>query len=208
MHPKAVKQLISGPVGPLESRILENDPDRWAVLCHPHPLYGGSMDNKVITTVERALQQKGWSTLCFNFRGVGESAGSFDQGIGEQADLQAVVAWLKAHYGESDWLLGGFSFGAYVSLKSWKMLNPSSLLSIAPPVELWDFSEIATPTVPWVVIQGGADEVVAPEAVAQWLVQQHPYPTVYWRAGVSHFFHRQLIWLREVIKLEYYKKLI
>jgi len=204
MHPKAVKALIKGPAGVLETRILENNHSRrWAVLCHSHPLYGGSMNNKVITTVERALQQKGWSTLCFNFRGVGDSAGAFDQGVGEQEDLAAVVHWLRETYKPEQLLLGGFSFGAYVGLKSYPALAPDRLLSIAPPVGLWDFTAIQPPAQNWVVIQPGADEVVQPQAVWQWLSSCAYLPSLYWRAGASHFFHGQLIWLREVIKLEY-----
>jgi len=203
MHPKAEERLIEGPVGPLQARILDQGGERWALLCHPHPLYGGSMNNKVITTVERALQQKGWSTVCFNFRGVGASVGTFDNGVGEREDLLAVARWGRERWPAARFLLGGFSFGAYVSLSGWSQLWPDAVLTIAPPVGLWDFSPIDAPEVPWVVIQGGADEVVSPEAVWRWLSALPIAPSLYWRAGVSHFFHGQLIWLREVVKLEY-----
>ena len=133
------KVWIPGPAGRLEGRILDNGASRWALLCHPHPQYGGTMDNKVVTTVERALQQLGWSTLVFNFRGAGGSEGAFDNGIGEQADLMAVHAWLQAHHRPQRLLLGGFSFGAYVTLNRWQALGADALLSIAPPVGLWDF---------------------------------------------------------------------
>jgi len=204
MHPKGEIIMIPGPVGSLEGRIVVNQSQgRWAVLCHPHPRFGGSMNNKVITTVERALQQKGWSTLVFNFRGVGHSGGTYAQGVGEQADLLAIIDWLRVHHPVEQLLLGGFSFGAYVSLQVWPKVEPDALLSIAPPVGLWDFAAIETPTLPWVVIQPGADEVVDPQAVWHWLSSLPVRPTLYWRSGVSHFFHRQLIWLRETIKLEY-----
>ncbi len=203
MHPKAEIRLIEGSAGPLQTRILDNGSGRWALLCHPHPLYGGSMDNKVIVTVERALQQKGWSTCVFNFRGVGESAGEYSGGQGERLDLLAVHRYLQDQHEVSHLLLGGFSFGAYISLSAWPQLTPQQLLSLAPPVGLWPFDGIRTPECPWVVIQGGADEVVAPDAVWAWLSSLERRPTLYWRDGVSHFFHRQLIWLREVIKLEY-----
>lgn len=204
MHPKGEIIMIPGPAGTLEGRIVVNESRRrWAVLCHPHPRFGGSMNNKVITTVERALQQKGWNTLVFNFRGVGRSEGDYAQGVGEQADLLAMLDWLRTHHPVEQLLLGGFSFGAYVSLKVWPKVDPDALLSIAPPVGLWDFASIETPTPPWVVIQPGADEVVAPQAVWSWLGGLSVRPTLYWRAGVSHFFHHQLIWLREAIKLEY-----
>ncbi len=203
MHPKAESIMIPGPEGHLEGRILDKGTGRWALICHPHPQFGGSMNNKVVTTVERALQQKGWSTLAFNFRGVGLSEGAFAQGVGEQADLLAVVTWLRKRQNVERLLLGGFSFGAYISLRVWPQVGPDALLSIAPPVGLWDFSAVETPELPWTVIQGGADEVVDPQAVWSWLGSLPVRPTLYWRAGVSHFFHHQLIWLREIIKLEY-----
>ncbi len=203
MHPKAETVMVPGPAGRLEGRILDQGQDRWAVICHPHPQFGGTMNNKVVTTVERALQQKGWSTLVFNFRGVGDSDGTYDQGVGEQADLLAVIEWLRNAHAPGQLLLGGFSFGAYIALRCWPAVRPDALLSIAPPVGLWPFDDVAVPEVPWVVVQPGADEVVDVAAVWRWLSSLTLRPTLYWRAGVSHFFHRQLIWLREVIKLEY-----
>ena len=203
MHPAAECVMIPGPAGGLQARIVEKTAARWAVLCHPHPRFGGTMNNKVITTVERALQQKGWSTLCFNFRGVEQSEGAFDNGVGEQDDLLAVIEWLRTHHAVEQLLLGGFSFGAYIALRVWSRVGPNGLLTLAPPVGLWDFANIETPEVPWVVIQPGADEVVDPNAVWAWLSEQPQYPSLYWRRGASHFFHGQLIWLREVIKLEY-----
>ncbi len=202
------KVWIPGPAGRLEGRILDNGASRWALLCHPHPQYGGTMDNKVVTTVERTLQQLGWSTLVFNFRGAGGSEGAFDNGIGEQADLMAVHAWLQARHQPQRLLLGGFSFGAYVTLNRWQAVEADALLSIAPPVGLWDFGALVPPQTNWTVIQGGGDEVVSPAAVLAWLAAQPAMPTLYWRAGVSHFFHGQLVWLKGVIELEYKKTLI
>jgi len=117
---RSVERLsLEGPAGALEA-VLE-DPGAagisYAVVCHPHPLYGGTMDNKVVTTVARALQDAGMPTLRFNFRGVGASDGAFDQGSGETADADAVAAWGAERWPGRTLVIAGFSFGAYVALR-------------------------------------------------------------------------------------------
>src|SRR5579864_6855658 len=107
---------IKGPAGALEA--IVEDPgaagSSYAVVCHPHPLFGGTMDNKVVTTVARALQDNGIPTLRFNFRGVGASAGVFDQGMGETADADAAASWGAERWPGRTLVAAGFSFGAYV----------------------------------------------------------------------------------------------
>ncbi len=202
MRPKPQVEQIEGVVGTLDVRhfgLQNSEVNALAVICHPHTLYGGSMDNKVVTTIERALQGMGVATVCFNFRGAGKSAGEYDGGKGEQVDLASVVQWAQRQMGETKPLiLAGFSFGSYVSLQAQAQLAPDFVLAVAPPVSLYDFSSIEV-TRPWMVIQGGADEVVEAQAVLDWVRQQQNAPDLYWRAEASHFFHRQLVWLKGVV---------
>lgn len=196
--------FIAGPSGQIEAHYTpaEAEPQPvLAVICHPLPTEGGSMHNKVVTMAARALQESGIATLRFNFRGVGQSDGQFDDGHGELEDLRAVVAWVRAQYPDKTLWLAGFSFGAWVSLRGAVDLNAKALISIAPPVgRSWDFSDIALPRVPWLVIQGEADEIVDAHAVRAWVQQLPQPPQLVEMPETSHFFHRKLIDLRGVIQ--------
>ncbi len=195
--------ILAGPAGALEVAVDPAEAPKAvvAVICHPLPTEGGSMHNKVVTMAARALRECGVETVRFNFRGVGASEGSFDDGEGECDDLRAVVAWARAQRPGAALWLAGFSFGAYVSLRMAAELQPSALLSIAPPVgRSWDFKRIVPPSCPWLVIQGDADEIVDPEAVQAW-VQSLPHPPQLVRMpDTSHFFHRKLLDLRGAIR--------
>ena len=159
------------------------------------------MHNKVVTMAARALRESGATTLRFNFRGVGHSAGTFDEGNGESDDLRAVVAWARQEHPASQLWLAGFSFGAYVALRNAAELQPGLLLSIAPPVgRSWDFDSIPHPNCPWIVIQGEDDEVVDAAAVKAWVETLSPPPEFVSMPGTSHFFHRKLMDLRGAIK--------
>lgn len=197
---------LAGPVGMLEARLEFPDGDvarraGCAIVCHPLPTDGGTMDNKVVTTTARALRELGLTTLRFNFRGTGRSEGRFDGGPGEREDLRAVAAWLRAaRPGDALWI-AGFSFGSYVSLRMNGELAPAALISIAPPVGRWDFAEVPTPAMPWLVVQGDADEIVDPQAVKQWFAGLGaPQGALVEMAETSHFFHRKLIDLRQVVQ--------
>ncbi|MCL7715359.1 alpha/beta hydrolase [Stenotrophomonas mori] len=200
--------LLDGPAGPLEVAV---DPPEGetaphpviAVLCHPLSTEGGSMHNKVVTMVARALRELGVTTVRFNFRSVGASAGSYDNGDGEQDDLRAVVAWVRAQRPDSAVWLAGFSFGAYVSLRASGDLQPQALISIAPPVgrRTWDFERLQPPA-NWLVVQGDADEVVDAQAVYTWLETLADPPQLVRMPDTSHFFHRKLIDLRGAIQHE------
>jgi alpha/beta superfamily hydrolase len=201
--------VLDGPAGALEA-VLEA-PDAGvpaqpvvAVFCHPLPTEGGTMHNKVVTMGCRALRELGVTTLRFNFRGTGASAGAFDEGTGESADLRAVAEWVRAHRpGHALWL-AGFSFGAYVSIRSAAELQPRLLISVAPPAgRSWNFVDMPLYTGPWLVVQGGADEVVEPDAVYRWLervaeLRQPPELVVI--PDTSHFFHGRLMDLRGAIR--------
>lgn len=196
---------LAGPVGKLEvaTDVAAAGKARraTAIICHPHPLQGGTMHNKVVTIVERALRESGLDTVRFNFRGVGASEGTFDNARGEGDDLAAVVAWVRRlHPGDELWL-AGFSFGSYVSLANAEKLGAKALISIAPPVgRSYDFDAIDLPRGHWLVVQGEADEVVDPTAVFAWLDAIDAEPVLVRMPDTSHFFHRRLLDLRGAIK--------
>ena len=124
----------------------------------------------------------------------------FDHGIGEVADMQAAVDWLRARYPNAPLWLAGFSFGAFVALSGQARVDAARLLLVAPPVAMFDFPAQAGVTIPWIVIQGSADEVVDPAQVSAWVHQQTNTPEYVWLEDAGHFFHKRLIDLREQIK--------
>lgn len=201
---QAASFALPGPAGKLECISDVADPAEarrgTAVICHPHPLQGGTMHNKVVTMVERALRESGLDTIRFNFRGTGASEGSFDNGVGESDDLAAVVAWARRLRPNDALWLAGFSFGSYVSIRSAVRLQADALISIAPPAGRWDFEQIDPPQCPWLVVQGEEDEVVDPQAVYDWIDSLAQPPELVRMPETSHFFHRRLMDLRGAIK--------
>jgi alpha/beta superfamily hydrolase len=163
-----------------------------AVICHPHPLHGGSMQNKVVHTLARTFNGLDLAALRFNFRGVGASAGRYDEGRGEQADLRAVLRWVAArHHGGAVWL-AGFSFGAHVALAVAQDAGLDGLVLVAPPVNHFDFSGLGGPAGFWVVVQGEDDEVVPAGEVERWIDGLERRPHLVRMSGVGHFFHGRL----------------
>ena len=197
---------IAGPAGRIEAALDLPEPDAvpqpvLAIVCHPLPTEGGSMHNKVVTMTARALRESGITTLRFNFRGVGQSEGVFDDGQGELDDLRAVAAWARAEHPDKALWLAGFSFGAWVSLRAAVELGAAALVSIAPPVgRSWSFDDIAIPSIPWLLIQGEADEIVDAGAVFEWVATLPTPPRLVKMPDTSHFFHRKLIDLRGAVK--------
>jgi len=171
-----------------------------AVICHPHPLHGGSMQNKVVHTLARGFSEMGMRSVRFNFRGVGRSGGQHDHGMGETEDLLAVLAWVRARRPQDRIWLAGFSFGSYVALQASVRFDAAQLVLVAPPVNLYEFGALALPSCPLLVIQGGADEVVPAAKVLQWVEQLAPRPRLIYLEGVSHFFHARLNELRDALK--------
>ena len=171
-----------------------------AVLCHPHPQHGGTMHNKVVTIMDRALREIGVHTVRFNFRGVGESEGSYDDGFGETDDLLAVVDWVRRTRPDDTLWLGGFSFGSYVAFRAANKLALSQLILIAPPVDRYEFSKLKAPDCPWIVIQGDEDDVVTADAVINWARNIKSPPRLEIMEEADHFFHRRLMDLRGLIK--------
>jgi uncharacterized protein len=202
--PAAANLILRGPAGALEAAaaVPETDEARRgaAIICHPHSQHGGTMHNKVVTIIERALRESGLATVTFNFRGVGASAGSYDDGRGETDDLLAVAEWVQSvRPGDALWL-AGFSFGSYVAMRAAQSLPLRQLISVAPPVSRWDFAGLPVPACPWLVIQGETDEVVDPDAVYAFVAAQEHPPTLVRMPDTGHFFHRRLMDLRGAIK--------
>jgi uncharacterized protein len=193
---------LAGKAGQLEALLEEpadGTPRRFGVVCHPHPLHGGTMHNKVVHTVARALQELGTPTLRFNYRGVGTSEGSYDEGRGETADALSVIEWGRTHYPHATLVLAGFSFGAMVALRAAAVAAPAQLITVAPAVTRADYAQIARPDCPWLLIQGDADDVVDPAAVSAWAQRLNPPPVLKVLAGAGHFFHGRLHELRDAV---------
>lgn len=196
---------LAGPAGALELAVDLPEADvaalpLTAIVCHPLPTEGGTMHNKVVTMAARALRELGAATVRFNFRGTGRSEGVFGEGEGELEDLRAVAAWVRAQRPHDVLWLAGFSFGAFVALRAAAELQPAMLITVAPPVGRWDFKGIVAPTMPWLVIQGEADEIVDPQAVYDWLKKSKAQAELVRMPDTDHFFHRKLIDLRGAIK--------
>ncbi|MFT3742343.1 MAG: alpha/beta fold hydrolase [Gammaproteobacteria bacterium] len=194
---------IQGPVGQLEA--LVNPPPAVGqpvvIICHPHPLYGGTMHNKVVTTLARAFSELDMGTVRFNYRGVGQSVGSYGEGIGETEDGIAIFNWVKQQFPASPVWVAGFSFGCYVAAGlAAKYPDIKQLVTIAPAVNHADFTGFTSVQCPWLLIMGDADEIVPVADVQAW-VAHFPLPIkTYYLPGVSHFFHGQLGLLRETVQ--------
>ncbi len=198
--------LVPGTVGQIEAVFtvpVNPHPTLGAILGHPHSLQGGTMNNKVVTTLVRACKELGIPTLRFNFRGVGQSAGQYDAGIGESEDMLLLAQqWL--HEEMRHFIFAGFSFGSYVAYRAAAQLPHRLLISIAPPVHHYDYQEFSTVPSPWSIIQGDADEVVPADLVYQFAEQSnlpiHSFP------ATGHFFHGKLIELKEQLMMQIKKQ--
>lgn len=191
--------FLDGPAGQIELGLSVPTvvAEGFAIVCHPHPLMGGTMDNKVVTTLARVCRDAGLVAIRFNFRGVSASAGSFDQGVGEQQDVIAVARWARAQFALPWRVLAGFSFGAYVAAQvreataSEAVGGLPALLLVAPPVTRFALSAQGLPASTR-VIYGDADEVVDPAAIAAWLATASRDVRVTVVPAAGHFFHGQL----------------
>ena len=190
--------MLTGPAGPIEIEIDEPTGALRgvAVLCHPHPLHGGNLSNKVVQTLSRAFVQMGYRSVRFNFRGVGRSQGQWDEGRGEVDDALAVIA--SQRVADLPLALGGFSFGAYVAACAATRLAgqaPAERLVLVGPAA----GRFAIPNVPsdTIVVHGEADEVVPLSATLDWARPQSLPVLVF--PGVGHFFHGQLTLLKSQV---------
>ena len=205
VNSKTQKSSFQGPAGVLEfaTDAPAGVPLGVAVIAHPHPLFGGTMDNKVVQTLARAFVQSGWTAVRFNFRGVGASAGSHDEGRGELADLLAVVQHVApAGAQQAALALAGFSFGAFVTTHAFAQLFPArsidqlvlvgTSVSRAPAAPIDPAAHLRT-----LVVHGEQDDTVLMSAVLDWARPQSLPVTVV--PGVGHFFHGQLPLLKNLV---------
>jgi alpha/beta superfamily hydrolase len=199
MNAQTERVLLPGPAGALECAIDVPDamaPRGVAVIAHPHPLHGGTLDNKVAQTLARAFVQLGWRAVRFNFRGVGASQGAHDGGRGEVDDMLAVIAQQRDP--ARPLALAGFSFGAYITTHAAARLPPdlpaARLVLVGPSTLAAQPAAVPADTI---VIHGEADEVVPLSATLDWARPQG-LPVVV-MPGVGHFFHGRLPQLRELV---------
>ncbi len=205
MNPRTVRETVDGPAGRLECAFdaPEGVPVGVAVVCHPHPQGGGTLDNKVVQTLARTFLQLGWASLRFNYRGVGDSQGTWDDGRGEVDDAIAVVQAARARAGFAGLplMLAGFSFGGFVAAEVAHRLagadKPRHIVLVAPSTQ-----KQQVPAVPpeSIVIQGDVDELVPLESTLAW-ARPLGLPVIVF-PGVGHFFHGQLGLLKNVVLRE------
>ncbi len=205
--PAAESLLLRGPAGDLEARLdfpagaagaALAPPAACAVVCHPHPLFGGTLTNKVVHTLGRTFNDAGMPSLRFNFRGVGASAGTHDGGPGEVEDALAAVRYCRARWPQVRVWLAGFSFGAAVAVRASLAAAPVGVVAVAPAVDRMAIGAV-TPQCPWLVVLGDADEVVSPQRMLEWAQGLRPPPLIRVLAGAGHFFHGRLPELREAV---------
>ena len=206
--PRAERVRLAGPAGEIDALVEIPAGDaaaagaasaRFGVVCHPHPLYGGTLDNKVVYTLARAFVELDVPTIRFNFRGVGGSAGSYDDGRGETTDALAVIAYGRERWPEAALWLGGFSFGGAVAVRAAAQAEPERLVAVAPGITRVAMEAVDSPTCPWLIVQGDADDVIEPAAVLEWAKRQSLAPAVRLLPGAGHFFHGRLHELRQIV---------
>lgn len=208
LPPVTERLRIAGPVGQLEALIetpVELDASQVGVVCHPHPLHGGTMTNKVAHTLARTMHDLRVPTVRFNFRGVGASEGQYAEGIGEIDDALAVTEWARKRWPGAQLWLAGFSFGGSIALRAAAIADARRLVTVAPAVVNLDPASLQMPQCPWLVVQGDHDELVSLDGVRRWVSQLKPVPTIAVLEGAEHFFHGRLTELRDVV-LEWLEK--
>jgi alpha/beta superfamily hydrolase len=197
---KESKLTIAGPVGSLESIINGGDSDAAlsglnavVIICHPHPMHGGTMENKVVTTLMRTYRDLGVHVVRFNFRGVGQSEGVFDNAMGELDDLLAIIDWVKNEYPQSPVMIAGFSFGSSIAARaSYSVPALLHLTLVAPPVERYEYDRDGVFSSPVCVIQGDQDERVIAQGVYDWVAKLHSPAELIRYSEAGHFFHGYL----------------
>jgi hypothetical protein len=197
LTPRNTERLtLPGPAGQLEVvlNIPETPPRGIALVAHPHPLQGGTLDNKVAQTLAKTFFAMGYVATRFNFRGVGKSEGAFDEGVGETDDALAALAHARSRFGDLPVALAGFSFGSFVQTRVLARVRAERLVMVGPAV-----TRLAGTTVPsdTIVVHGEEDEVVPLAAVFEWARPQQ-LPLVIF-PGCGHFFHGRLPQLQRIV---------
>lgn len=192
---------LAGAAGAIEAVVedpgIAAQPTAFMVVCHPHPLHGGTLHNKVVTTLARCAHERGAPSIRFNYRGVGASAGEFDEGRGETQDALAAVAYGRQRWPAAELWLAGFSFGGHVALRASTTRGVgtvSRLVTVAPALgrNYGSVREVSVPSCPWLIVQGDADDVIDGNMVIEWAAMFEPPPQLVVLPGVGHYFHGQL----------------
>lgn len=196
------KFFIQGTAGKLEAVLAKpiGPPKGIAIVAHPHPLYGGTMDNKVVYTLFNTFLELGFITVKFNFRGVGQSEGHFDDGIGELDDVLTVAETIRrqlVEYQNLPLLLSGFSFGGRIQLHAAQILNPDFLVLVAPSIVNLKAPVSSRENCFVLIIQGSQDDVVTLESILAW-AESYSQPIVV-VPGAEHFFHGKLMTIKHLI---------
>lgn len=201
--PKKREFLIDGPAGDLEA-MLESPPAAdlagCVVVCHPHPVHGGTMQNKVVHTLARGFLGQDFVALRFNFRGVGKSAGTFDNGDGELDDVLAAIDWLRTEFPEKPLWIAGFSFGAAMAVRAAVSPGVDGLISVAPAVSRFAHNLDLQPECSWLIVQGDQDELVDIDETIAWVNELNPGPELDVFPETEHFFHGKLVLLRNAVE--------
>jgi alpha/beta superfamily hydrolase len=199
---QTVTELIEGPAGALEvAHLPASAPASFrgiALVAHPHPLMGGTMDNKVVVTLAKTFHHLGYATMRFNFRGAGRSEGVFDEGIGETDDALAALDHAARVYSGERLVLAGFSFGTFVQTRLWRRIrdarNVERLVLAGPAVNRFQLDPVPDDTI---VIHGEEDDVVPLADVLTWARPQQLPVVVF--PGCGHFFHGRLTQMQRVV---------
>ncbi len=185
---KEMRVVFRSEDGNIEGLMVEGQATKGVVVTHPHPLYGGSMENNVVEAVVRAYGEKGYTTLRFNFRGVGRSEGRYDNGRGEQEDVRAAVAHLT-QLGMTSIDLTGYSFGAWVNAQCIDSLRDvRRMVMVSPPVNFLDFSFLKSCPKIRLVIAGSEDDIAPPAMIEKMLLVWNPESELKAINGADHFY--------------------
>jgi alpha/beta superfamily hydrolase len=207
--PRSTSLIVPGPAGELEVLLdeptandvgLQGAATHVALVCHPHPLFGGTMTNKVVHILARTFNDLGAPAVRFNFRSVGKSAGTHDDGNGETEDALAMLAWTAHRWPGAKIWLTGFSFGAAMALRASLRFPVARLITVAPALRWLTQVKDQVPGCPWLIVQGDQDELVDAQAVQAWATTLPQPPDLKILFGAEHFFHGRLNDLRDAVK--------
>lgn len=195
--------FFEGPSGKIEAILKEPEGaiTRAAIVCHPHPLFGGTMHNKVVFRIAKAFQQSGFAALRFNFRGTGRSEGRHDEGRGEQDDLRAAISFIEQKYPGAKLWLAGFSFGSAVMLRvACDDERVRALVAAGVPVSKYDFEHIISCAKPKLFVQGSLDEFGSAADIERLFARLTEPKRLKVIEGADHFFEGQLEELAQAVK--------
>lgn len=205
MNKTTKKIFITGAAGQIECQINHPDqslfasPKGIALVAHPHPLYGGTMDNKVVQTLSRTFIDLGYVTARMNFRGVGKSEGVHDAGMGETDDMHTLLSYIRSQYPDLPFVLAGFSFGTFVQSQLNERLTQADdaaqrMVLVGAAAGKWAMPNIAADTI---LIHGELDDTIPLQAVFEWLRPQDIPVVVI--PGADHFFHGRLMHIKKIV---------